>query len=130
VAIVRPLSTELITPTAERVRVPNSIVLRRQLVVHGNASPPIALTTTVASVATTMAPTLLLASPTDAPTPAQPELIEPAAGNTAMTQPVDRSAPALKAANSLTQPLSAGNIPPLRKRQGLGAASIKGLMRA
>lgn len=122
VAALRPLYTELVTPTAERVRVPNSIMLRRPVVVHAKAGQPTAVTT--------MAPTRLMGSTADAPTLGQTELIEPATHKAAVTPPVIGSAPPPEAANNLTQPLSAGNIPPLRKRQGLGAASIKGLMRA
>lgn len=121
VAAVRPLYTELITATAERVRVPNSVMLRRPLVVHGKAAPP--------TVITTMAPAPLIGPTADPPTLGQTELIEPATYKAAVTPPVIGSAPTPAAANNLTQPLSASTIPPLRKRQGLGAASIKGLIR-
>lgn len=137
VATMRPLYTELITSTAERVRVPNSIVLRRSLIVHGKATPSTAVTIAAASVVTeagqpvaTPTPTPLIMS-TTAPeaAPIVPVVMsEATAPNTAVTPPTV-GVVGVTPTSVLALPLAAGNVPPLRKREGLGATSIKGLMR-
>lgn len=137
VAAMRPLYTELISPTAERVRVPNSIVLRRALVVHSQAQPA----TTITTAPATPSPKQSLVSVTTgqiqsvtpgaavAPPEAKLEIMEPPIATATVAQPLAESASAPAAINPLVRPLTAGTVPPLRKRQGLGATSIKGLIR-
>ncbi|MCE7989857.1 MAG: hypothetical protein DYG89_52590 [Caldilinea sp. CFX5] len=142
VVALRPLYTEFITVTADRVRLPNSVILRRALVVHAKAQPvtaamtaaagraawygqPVTATVPVSVEASLVAPATVADSST-ATTGGMATGALPATG----TEPITGTRPARQAVNTLALPLSPGKIPPLRKRQGLGATSIKGLMRA
>ena len=147
VAAIRPLYTELITTTAERLRLPNSVVLRRGLVVHGKGLPlqdiataprsapatPLTLTAPAEQGQGTAFPIQapIVASTTNATMPPAAPVgeMEPVALPAAVAQPITVTPPATTPINALTQPLTLGTIPTLRKRQGLGATSIKGLRR-
>lgn len=133
VVALRPLYTEFITVTADRVRLPNSVILRRALIVHDKAqSTPAAMTATAAlSVQHSQASTTIEPTPAtvaDASTVTTVSMA-PAALQAASTQPTTETQPVRQPGNALALSLAPGRIPPLRKRPGLGATSIKGLMR-
>lgn len=121
VVALRLLYTELATPTAERVRLPNSVLLRRPITVRvpapanqpGAAS---ALTTPANTVALPMMEGALLVSAT-----ASSLSVAQEAGDARPVVPKVASGP-----RSLFPP---AQLPPLLKRPGLGSLSIKPLLR-
>jgi hypothetical protein len=135
VVALRPLYTEFITATADRVRLPNSVLLRQTQVVH--SMPPATDATTVPTTVTvtpaaqygqavTSTDPASMEAPIVAPTPITDVSTVTTVG---MAAPVALHAVGKQPITEL-QPLSLRRIPPLRKRPGLGATSIKGLMRA
>jgi energy-coupling factor transporter transmembrane protein EcfT len=137
VVALRPLYTEFITATADRMRLPNSVILRRALVVHGKVQTttkviPTAMTTGGAlSAKDTQAvtATALMAAPATVADALSVTTVDPAAPTAlpeASAPPITGTPPG----NTLARPLPPWAIPPLRQRQGLGAITIKGLMRA
>lgn len=131
VVALRPLYTEFITATADRVRLPNSVILRRALVVHGKTLPATAPPVTAAlaagySQAVTSTPPAPLDLSLAAPTTTTDTSSMTAVGIAAST---DRPAAGTQSITGIRS-LPPGEIPPLNKRPGLGATSIKGLTRA
>lgn len=143
VAAVRPLYTELVTATAERVRLPNSVILQRGLVVHGKEPTKVVITAPVSLPAPDAMLTIPAAhnppaitqavniapAPVAVPAVAHSGALESDMLNAVAAKPMTDPAQLSERVNTKTVPLPRGPIPPLRKRQGLGATSIKGLMR-
>ncbi len=131
VVALRPLYTEFITATADRVRLPNSVILRRTLVVHNKILPAIDATTVTMTPAAGYGQVVTPTAPAsmEAPIVAPAPLTDSTVTTVGMAAPVALHA-AGKPSITESQPLSLRKIPPLHKRPGLGAISIKGLMRA
>lgn len=129
VVALRPLYTEFITATADRVRLPNSVILRRALVIHGKTQPvTTAITATApASMETPIVAPVRVADAASTVTTA--DLTEPPPFHIAGTLPITGALPTRQAGKTPAPLGSSRGIPPLRKRQGLGAATIKGLLR-
>lgn len=122
VVALRPLYTELTTPTQEAVRLPNSVIIRQPILVHSTPSPlPATLITpsTIEEMAT-ISPLAVI------------ETAASEAGNTESGNSAAISAQLVvaEAAHKLAHPFPMAPIPPLYKRRSLGATSIKLLIRA
>lgn len=125
VVALRPLYTELTTPTQEAVRLPNSVIIRQPILVHSTPSPLSAtFTPSAIEEMTAISPLAVI------------ETAASEAGNTESGNSVAIGAQlvvaetAYKSAHKSARPFPVATIPPLYKRRSLGATSIKLLIRA